>query len=180
MTTQPEKVRSVTDDDIAGILLTNCGMDPDAAAATPDASLEELGLDSLAVLELQAVVAERYRVRIPDPDEAAQLSIGGHRRAGRPAAGGEADMPGTPTVDRHQRAHGRRVGRDQRPVALDGAVLRIPDLRGPRARRQHLPLGLAMFPDENGTVWAGSASAPWTPPGARSTPAGSRPGRSST
>jgi aromatase len=76
MTTQPEKVRSVTGTDIAAILLTSCGMDPDAAAAAPEASLEELGLDSLAVLELQAVVAERYRVRIPDPDEAAQLSIG--------------------------------------------------------------------------------------------------------
>ncbi|MEV6813647.1 SRPBCC family protein [Micromonospora sp. NPDC051296] len=69
---------TVTDDssltaEITDILVTNCGLDPDAAARAPAASLEELGMDSLALLELSAVVADRWRVRIPE--QAAQLSI---------------------------------------------------------------------------------------------------------
>ncbi|ROO62455.1 aromatase [Micromonospora sp. Llam0] len=67
---------SITDDqqkvtaaEITAILVRNCGLDPAGAAETPAASLAELGLDSLALLELQAVVADRYQVRIP-PDSA--------------------------------------------------------------------------------------------------------------
>jgi len=55
-----------TIEEITGILVRNCGLTADAAVAAPAASLEELGMDSLALLELQAVVADRYQVQIPD------------------------------------------------------------------------------------------------------------------
>ncbi|MDG4800540.1 SRPBCC family protein [Micromonospora sp. WMMD980] len=61
--------------EITEILVTHCGLDPDAAAGAPAASLEELGMDSLALLELAAVVADRYRVKIPE--QADGLSIAG-------------------------------------------------------------------------------------------------------
>ncbi|MEV4544785.1 SRPBCC family protein [Micromonospora echinaurantiaca] len=59
--------------EITEILAAHCGLDPDAAARAPAASLEELGMDSLALLELSAVVADRWQVQIPE--QAAQLSI---------------------------------------------------------------------------------------------------------
>ncbi|WFE40610.1 SRPBCC family protein [Micromonospora sp. WMMD998] len=61
--------------EITEILVTRCGLDPDAAATAPAASLEELGMDSLALLELAAVVADRWRVTIPE--QAGGLSIAG-------------------------------------------------------------------------------------------------------
>ena len=61
--------------EITDILVAHCGLDADAAARTPAASLEELGMDSLALLELSAVVADRWRVKIPE--QAGQLSIAG-------------------------------------------------------------------------------------------------------
>ncbi|NJP30904.1 SRPBCC family protein [Micromonospora thermarum] len=59
--------------DITDILVTHCGLDAEAAARAPAASLEELGMDSLALLELSAVVADRWQVRIPE--QTGQLSI---------------------------------------------------------------------------------------------------------
>ncbi|EEP70050.1 cyclase/dehydrase, partial [Micromonospora sp. ATCC 39149] len=53
--------------------MAHCGLDAEAAAREPAASLEDLGMDSLALLELSAVVADRYRVRLPE--DAARLSI---------------------------------------------------------------------------------------------------------
>ncbi|MEE6263202.1 SRPBCC family protein [Plantactinospora sonchi] len=64
---------AVTAVEITDILVRHCGLDAGAAAATPTASLEELGMDSLALLELQAVVADRYRAQIPE--QATRLSI---------------------------------------------------------------------------------------------------------
>ncbi|GIG91286.1 SRPBCC family protein [Plantactinospora endophytica] len=72
--TQREPAASpVTAAEITAILVRHCGLAADAAAAAPNASLEELGMDSLALLELQAVVADRYRVQLPE--EAGRLSI---------------------------------------------------------------------------------------------------------
>lgn len=59
--------------EITDILVAHCGLDPGVAARGSDATLAELGMDSLALLELQAVVADRYGVRIPA--ESGQLSI---------------------------------------------------------------------------------------------------------
>ena len=73
MTDQTEQAPATTTADLTSILVTNCGLDADAAAAAPEASLTELGMDSLALLELQAVVLDRYQVRIPE--DAGQLTI---------------------------------------------------------------------------------------------------------
>ncbi|PZF98216.1 SRPBCC family protein [Micromonospora deserti] len=59
--------------EITDILVAHCGLDADAAARAPAASLEELGMDSLALLELSAVVADRWQVQIPE--QTGQLSI---------------------------------------------------------------------------------------------------------
>ncbi|MEU1838041.1 SRPBCC family protein [Micromonospora chersina] len=72
MTVAPDRPLAT---EITDILVTHCGLDADAAARTPAASLEELGMDSLALLELSAVVADRWRVKIPE--QAGQLSIAG-------------------------------------------------------------------------------------------------------
>ena len=73
MTVQRADKRLATAEDITSILVRNCGLNADSANAAPTASLEELGMDSLALLELQAVVADRYQVRIPE--EVKHLSI---------------------------------------------------------------------------------------------------------
>ncbi|MFF5174587.1 SRPBCC family protein [Micromonospora sp. NPDC000089] len=91
--------------EITDILVAHCGLDPDAAAHAPAASLEELGMDSLALLELSAVVTDRWRVQLPE--QAAQLSIpavadlvarradpaGPATAAGQPAAPPQAAVP---------------------------------------------------------------------------------------
>ncbi|WP_326558894.1 SRPBCC family protein [Micromonospora sp. NBC_01796] len=73
MTVQRADKRLATAEDITSILVRNCGLNADSAAAAPTASLEELGMDSLALLELQAVVNDRYQVQIPE--EVKHLSI---------------------------------------------------------------------------------------------------------
>ncbi|GAB3159636.1 hypothetical protein GCM10027290_64780 [Micromonospora sonneratiae] len=74
MTINQEDQQLATAGEITTILVRNCGLNAEAAAATPTASLEELGMDSLALLELHAVVADRYQVQLPE--ESRQLSIG--------------------------------------------------------------------------------------------------------
>jgi aromatase len=73
MTVKREDQRLSAAAEITSILVRKCGLDAESAAAAPTASLEELGMDSLALLELQAVVAEKYQVQIPE--EAKHLSI---------------------------------------------------------------------------------------------------------
>ena len=74
MTGTNERQQSETVAELTAILVRNCGLDPDLAQRMPTSTLEELGMDSLALLELQAVVTDRYRVRIPE-ETARQLSI---------------------------------------------------------------------------------------------------------
>jgi acyl carrier protein len=64
---------SVTFDDIESILVKKVGLAPQALADNPDSSLEELGLDSLAVLELGIVVTKQYGVELPE--ESAGFSV---------------------------------------------------------------------------------------------------------
>ncbi|MGH3758558.1 phosphopantetheine-binding protein [Actinophytocola sp.] len=60
--------------DIESILVKKVGLAPQALADGPENTLEELGLDSLAVLEVQIVITKQYGVEIPD--ESAELSVG--------------------------------------------------------------------------------------------------------
>jgi acyl carrier protein len=65
---------NVTFDDVESILVKKVGLAPQTLAANPEGSLEDLGLDSLAVLELQIVITKQYGVEIPD--ESAELNVG--------------------------------------------------------------------------------------------------------
>lgn len=65
---------NVSFSDIESILVKKVGLAPQALTDTPDHSLEDLGLDSLAVLELQIVITKQYGVEIPD--ESGSLNVG--------------------------------------------------------------------------------------------------------
>jgi acyl carrier protein len=65
---------NVTFDDVEAILVTKVGLAPQTLAANPEGTLEDLGLDSLAVLELQIVITKQYGVEIPD--ESGDLNVG--------------------------------------------------------------------------------------------------------
>ena len=65
---------NVTFDDVESILVTKVGLDQRTLAGNREGTLEELGLDSLAVLELQIVITKAYGVEIPD--ESGELNVG--------------------------------------------------------------------------------------------------------
>lgn len=64
----------VSFDDIESILVKKVGLAPQTLADAPQDTLEDLGLDSLAVLELQIVITKQYGVEIPD--ESGDLNVG--------------------------------------------------------------------------------------------------------
>jgi aromatase len=74
MTTQQGTDTSATPEELARILTRAAGLSAAAIAAAGDATLQELGLDSLAAMELQAAVKDRYHVEIPD--EPLGMSLG--------------------------------------------------------------------------------------------------------
>ncbi len=146
MTVAPDRplAREITD-----ILVTHCGLDPDAAAGAPAASLEELGMDSLALLELSAVVADRWRVKIPE--QAGQLSIAGVADL----VARKADPPG----------HTENAVEIAAPLPLvweiTNDVAGWPDLFTEYATAEILHrdgdtvrFRLTMHPDENGVSWS--------------------------
>lgn len=154
MTVEGNAVRSASADDIAAILIRNCGLDPDAAVDRAASTLEELGLDSLAVLELQAVVAQTYQARIPD--EAGRLSMREiadlvnrqfNDEAGEPAGKTEnsifiaAPLPlvWEITNDVERWAELFTEYESVQVLERDGNTVRF---------------RLTMFPDESGTVWS--------------------------
>jgi acyl carrier protein len=55
----------ITPPDICEILVTRTGVDPGTFRENDLLTLTELDIDSLAVLELQAVIVERHGVEIP-------------------------------------------------------------------------------------------------------------------
>lgn len=61
--------------EIEEILVSRTGLDADAVDGRAHVPLVDLGLDSLAVLELQAEAARRYGVEIPE--SAIEMSISG-------------------------------------------------------------------------------------------------------
>jgi acyl carrier protein len=65
---------NVTFEDVEALLVKKVGLAHETLAANREGTLEELGLDSLAVLELQIVVTKQYGVEIPD--ESGELNVG--------------------------------------------------------------------------------------------------------
>lgn len=161
--------RPVTTADITAILVRNCGLDAASAADAPSASLAELGMDSLALLELQAVVADQYQVRIPSDSAeltitqiadlvAAALDTGGSTTA-------EATTPATTEVAPAPPGHTENsvviaAGLDL-VWDVTNDVSRWPDLFTEYASVQILHrrgdtvrFRLTMHPDENGIAWS--------------------------
>jgi len=66
MTVERGTESSATRAEMAAILTRAAGVPPEAIAAAGDVPLQDLGLDSLAAMELQAAVKDRYQVQIPD------------------------------------------------------------------------------------------------------------------
>ncbi|OKI62465.1 SRPBCC family protein [Micromonospora sp. CB01531] len=134
---------------ITDILVTHCGLDAQAAARTPAASLEELGMDSLALLELSAVVADRWRVKIPE--QAGQLSIAGVADL----VARKADPPGHTENGIEIAAPLPLVWEVTNDVArwtelfTEYAAVEILDRTGDTVRFR-----LTMHPDENGVAWS--------------------------
>lgn len=174
MTTTSGDRATLTVADLTAILVRNCGLDPQAAAAAPDASLMELGMDSLALLELHAVVADRYGV--PIPDEAAGLSIA--QIAARVAGtGATADPPetgtstGTGANADPAEPDVPTVGHTENSVVIAAPLPLVWDVTNDVNRWTELfteyqtveildrrddtvLFRLTMFPDENGIAWS--------------------------
>ncbi len=64
----------VTPAQISEILATKAGVDPEVFAGNDQLSLRDLEIDSLAVLELQAVILESFGVEIPE--NAIDMTVG--------------------------------------------------------------------------------------------------------
>jgi acyl carrier protein len=65
--------RKITVDQVRELLVTKTGADPEIFVGADGVSLEDLGIDSLAVLELEAVMADTYGLQIPE--EAIKLTV---------------------------------------------------------------------------------------------------------
>lgn len=61
-------------EELTNILSAAAGIPMTLVQESPDESLEELGLDSLGAMQLQAVVKDRFGVLIPD--ESLEMSFG--------------------------------------------------------------------------------------------------------
>ncbi|MEO3745760.1 SRPBCC family protein [Plantactinospora sp. B5E13] len=174
---------TVTAVEITDILVRHCGLDAEAAASAPTASLEELGMDSLALLELQAVVADRYRADIPEQatrlsiTEIAELVAGQLDAAERPRAGssdagalGGSGPAGTAAPAPRSGATGR-PGHTENSMLIAAPLDLVWDLTNDVAGwtglfteyqsvqilEQHgdtVRFRLTMYPDDNGVVWS--------------------------
>ncbi len=52
-------------DDLMTLLVTKAGLPPEARTGDPGATFDDLGLDSLAFLQLQAELQDRYGFELP-------------------------------------------------------------------------------------------------------------------
>ncbi|WP_422769711.1 SRPBCC family protein [Plantactinospora sp. WMMC1484] len=155
--TQEPAVSPVTVAEITAILVRHCGLDAAATAATPGASLEELGMDSLALLELQAVVADRYRVQLPE--EAGRLSVTEvaelvARQCG-PGVGPPAGRPGHTENSVLIAAPSHLVWELTNDVAgWTGLFTEYQSVEIIERRGDTVRFRLTMYPDENGVTWS--------------------------
>ncbi|GAA3751267.1 hypothetical protein GCM10022225_39580 [Plantactinospora mayteni] len=149
----------VTAAEITAILVRHCGLDAAAAAAAPSASLEELGMDSLALLELQAVVADRYRVQLPE--EAGRLSIAevaevvAHQYEPQVAPAAGTGRPGHTENSVLIAAPSQLVWDLTNDVAgWTGLFTEYQSVEIIERRGDTVRFRLTMYPDENGVTWS--------------------------
>ena len=63
-------------DDLKRILVDRVGLEEDKVVNDPDASFEDMGLDSLAFVEIQLAMQQEYGFNIPDEDAAGIDNVG--------------------------------------------------------------------------------------------------------
>ncbi len=61
---------------LMNLLVTSVGLPAVARTDNPNATLDDLGLDSLAYIQLQAEVQQRYGVRLDDSRCCAEVTVG--------------------------------------------------------------------------------------------------------
>jgi acyl carrier protein len=60
--------REFTFDDLKDILVNRVGLPEDAVVDDPDMTFDDMGLDSLAFVEIQLAMQQEYGFAIPDED----------------------------------------------------------------------------------------------------------------
>ena len=63
-------------DDLRNILVNRVGLPEDAVVDDPNASFEDMGLDSLAFVEIQLAIQQDYGFTIPDEDAQEITTVG--------------------------------------------------------------------------------------------------------
>jgi acyl carrier protein len=66
-----------TFEDLKEILVNRIGLSPDQVVDDPSVTFAAMGLDSLALVEIQLAVQQRYGFTIPDEDAQKILTVGG-------------------------------------------------------------------------------------------------------
>lgn len=69
-------VAHFTFDDLKSILVNRIGLDGEQVVNDPNLAFEDLGLDSLAFVEIQLAMQQQYGFTIPDGDAHEITSIG--------------------------------------------------------------------------------------------------------
>jgi acyl carrier protein len=69
-------VREFTFEDAKNILVNRIGLPEDAVVDDPNLSFDQLGLDSLAFVEIQLAMQQEYGFTIPDEDAEQITTIG--------------------------------------------------------------------------------------------------------
>jgi minimal PKS acyl carrier protein len=69
-------VKEFTFDDLRNILVNRVGLPEDAVVDDPNASFEDMGLDSLAFVEIQLAIQQDYGFTIPDEDAQEITTVG--------------------------------------------------------------------------------------------------------
>ncbi len=69
-------VREFTFEDVKGILVNRVGLPEEDVGDDPNRSFDELGLDSLAFVEIQLAIQQEYGFTIPDEDAEQITTIG--------------------------------------------------------------------------------------------------------
>jgi len=69
-------VREFTFADVKNILVNRVGLPEDAVGDDPEQTFDDLGLDSLAFVEIQLAIQQEYGFTIPDEDADQITTIG--------------------------------------------------------------------------------------------------------
>jgi acyl carrier protein len=69
-------VQEFTFEDLRNILVNRVGLPEDAVVDEPSASFEDMGLDSLAFVEIQLAIQQDFGFTIPDEDAQEITTVG--------------------------------------------------------------------------------------------------------